>query len=417
MARKWFQLVGERGSDVTSATAVFVDIEDVFAFRDAVKAKFEDSHLAGIAAADLTVFANRAAYNVKQALEEDSPIGSFGGSEKDALIVQVPTQQSFVWKEPKPLVESIGAKWDFQNSLDLGNLSYAIGQHYQAWRDGKTDKRTHPLFVCLDGPGTGKSRLLDEFPNVLKQQVGVQGDPAMDELLQNAYTFKVTFENGTTDNYGISGPCEMIGTRMLYQLQDSLAWMAFAGQRTFHLDPSQAMTKLSEITGTALRKMCVILCVDNLQKLQHEAGSKNSQFYSAYATLCDLVNASKCWVIAIFSVTISQPLDVFLMVSPQWTEKLQTTSLKRPTINGADVFGTFNNGKGPLMQLLVDDMGGHGRALEELFKVMKKHQGQAFEFIPVMHNVLFAVRNAYPAIIAHIHSMKQVSCGDFSSVC
>ncbi|KAE9345569.1 hypothetical protein PF008_g8694 [Phytophthora fragariae] len=320
MARKWFQLVGERGSDVTSATAVFVDIEDVFAFRDAVKAKFEDSHLAGIAAADLTVFANRAAYNVKQALEEDSPIGSFGGSEKDALIVQVPTQQSFVWKEPKPLVESIGAKWDFQNSLDLGNLSYAI-----------------------DGPGTGKSRLLDEFPNVLKQQVGVQGDPAMDELLQNAYTFKVTFENGTTDNYGISGPCEMIGTRMLYQLQDSLAWMAFAGQRTFHLDPSQAMTKLSEITGTALRKMCVILCVDNLQKLQHEAGSKNSQFYSAYATLCDLVNASKCWVIAIFSVTISQPLDDFLMVSPQWTEKLQTTSLKRPTINGADVFEHWKN--------------------------------------------------------------------------
>ncbi|KAE9266940.1 hypothetical protein PR003_g31946 [Phytophthora rubi] len=234
MARKWFQLVGERGSDVTSVAAVSVDIEDVDAFRDAVKAKYEDSHLAGIAAADLTVFANRAAYNVKQALEEDSPIGSFGGLEEDALIVQVPTPRpvampTFVWKAPKSLVGSIGANWDFQNSLNIGNLSYAIGQHYQAWTKGKTDKRSHPLFVCSGGPGTGKSKLLDELPNVLRQQVGVQGDPAMNELLRNAYTFKVTFENGTTDNRGISDPSKMIGTRMLYQLYRSVGRLGEGG--------------------------------------------------------------------------------------------------------------------------------------------------------------------------------------------
>ncbi|KAG6944392.1 hypothetical protein JG687_00017897 [Phytophthora cactorum] len=43
-----------------------------------------------VIAADLTVFANRAAYAAKEALEEDSPIGSLGGSKTDALIVQVP---------------------------------------------------------------------------------------------------------------------------------------------------------------------------------------------------------------------------------------------------------------------------------------------------------------------------------------
>ncbi|GMF37083.1 unnamed protein product [Phytophthora lilii] len=76
MARKWFQLVGEDGNDLTSADAIFVDIEDVVALRDAVKEKFSDSHLAGIAASDLTVFENRAKYDAKEALEEDSPIGS-----------------------------------------------------------------------------------------------------------------------------------------------------------------------------------------------------------------------------------------------------------------------------------------------------------------------------------------------------
>ncbi|ETP33442.1 hypothetical protein F442_18024 [Phytophthora nicotianae P10297] len=136
-------------------------------------------------------------------------------------------------------------------------------------------------------------------------------------------------------------------------------------------------------------------------------GSKDSDFYTVFASLCDLVNASKSWVIVICAATIYQPVDEFLAASPQWREMLQTTSLKRPKINGRDVFDTFAYGNGALTQLLVDDMGGHGRALEELFNVMLQNQGQAFEFIPVMHNVLAAIRQAYPAIVAQMQSMKQ----------
>ncbi|KAI9994923.1 hypothetical protein PInf_011766 [Phytophthora infestans] len=422
VARKWFLLVGGNGKDLTSTTSVGVDVEDVDTLRDAVKEKFRDSHLAGIAASDLTVFANRAEYDAKRSVllpQSGSPVTAYGNNEENALIVQVPTQRqvvvptesqkSFVWKEPKSLVATTGANWDFQNSLDLGNLASAIGRHYQAWRDGKTDKRSHPLFVCLDGPGTGKSRLLDEFPNVLQQRIfrdETQGDPAMKQLLQTAYNFKITFENGTTDNYGISDPRKMIGTRMLYQLQES-DWTMFNANPVNQVFPAEVLTKLSAITETDSNRMCVILCVDSLQKLQHEPGSKHSEFYTAFASLCDLVNASKCWLIVICAATIYQPVDEFLAASPQWREMLQTTSLKRPKINGRDVFDTFDYGNGALTQLLVDDMGGHGRALEELFNVMLQNEGQAFEFIPVMHKVLAAIRQAYPAIVAQMQSMKQ----------
>ncbi|KAI9994776.1 hypothetical protein PInf_011607 [Phytophthora infestans] len=254
-ARKWFLLVGENGKDLTSATSVGVDVEDVDTLRKAVK-KECPSDLANVAAADLTVFSNRAEYDAKRSVllpQSWSPVTAYGNNEENALIVQVPTQrqvavpmlsqQSFVWKEPKPLV-------------------------------------------------------------------------------------------GTT-------------------------------------------------------------------------GSKRSEFYTAFASLCGLVNASKCWLIVICAATITQPVDEFLAVSPQWREMLQTTSLERPKINGRDVFDTFNDGNEALTQLLVDDMGGHGRALEELFKVMLRNQGQAFEFIPVMHNVLAAIRQAYPAIVAQMQSMKQ----------
>ncbi|KAI9994926.1 hypothetical protein PInf_011773 [Phytophthora infestans] len=417
---KWRGNVGEDGNAVTSTDAVVVDIEDVVALRHAVKEKFTDSHLAGIAASDLTVFANRAEYDAKRSVllpQSGSPVTAYGNNEENALIVQVPTQrqvvvptvsqQSFVWKEPKPLVGTTGATWDFQNSLDLGNLASAIGCHYEAWRDGKTDKRSHPLFVCLDGPGTGKSRLLDEFPNVLQQQIfcdETQGDPAMKQLLRNAYNFKITFENGTTKPGNFIDPGQAIGTRMLYQLQDSVVWDEFMLDHANHVVPAQVLSKLSAITGTDPSQMCVILCVDSLQKLPHEAGSKRSEFYTAFASLCDLVNASKCLLIVICAATIYQPVDEFLAASPQWREMLQTTSLERPKIDGRDVFDAFNNGNKTLTQLLVDDMGGHGRALEELFKVMLQSQGQAFEFIPVMHKVLAAIRQAYPAIVAQMQN-------------
>ncbi|KAI9979831.1 hypothetical protein PInf_027791 [Phytophthora infestans] len=199
---------------------------------------------------------------------------------------------------------------------------------------------------------------------------------------------------------------KMIGTRMLYQLQES-DWTMFNANPVNQVFPAEVLTKLSAITETDSNRMCVILCVDSLQKLQHEPGSKHSEFYTAFASLCDLVNASKCWLIVICAATIYQPVDEFLAASPQWREMLQTTSLKRPKIDGRDVFDTFDYGNGALTQLLVDDMGGHGRALEELFNVMLQNQGQAFEFIPVMHNVLAAIRQAYPAIVAQMQSMKQ----------
>jgi hypothetical protein len=89
MARKWLQLVSEDGKALTSATSVAVDVEDVDTLRDAVKLKCPNN-LANVDAADLTVFENRAKYDANEALEEDSPIGSYGGSKNEALIVVVP---------------------------------------------------------------------------------------------------------------------------------------------------------------------------------------------------------------------------------------------------------------------------------------------------------------------------------------
>ncbi|KAG3052668.1 hypothetical protein PI125_g26122, partial [Phytophthora idaei] len=101
MARKvWFQLVdaATRGAyAVTQTASVSSDrVSDIEDLREAIREKYRHEKpdiLEGIVADQLRVYANRAAYDVKEnTLEEDSSIGTLGGSKKNALIVEVPTQ-------------------------------------------------------------------------------------------------------------------------------------------------------------------------------------------------------------------------------------------------------------------------------------------------------------------------------------
>ncbi|KAJ0403178.1 hypothetical protein P43SY_005172 [Pythium insidiosum] len=85
----WFQLVDGEGNAVTSADCVdCADDAKVVDLQDAVKEKNKDSHLAGIAASDLTVFANGVALDPRDSLA--------GIDEEETLIVEVPRRESDV---------------------------------------------------------------------------------------------------------------------------------------------------------------------------------------------------------------------------------------------------------------------------------------------------------------------------------
>ncbi|KAL3667567.1 hypothetical protein V7S43_007121 [Phytophthora oleae] len=309
--------------------------------------------------------------------------------------------------EVEALVSSAGATWDFQNPLDNDKLSDAIREHYDAWSIGSHDKISHPLFVCLSGPGTGKSRVLDEFPTLVKERLFAEENEnsEMMRLLETAFTFKVTFENGTTKRFQFSNPEQAIGTRMLYQLQNELAWTDFAEDTSRHCKPNEVIAKLSKITDTPERDMCVILCVDSMQKLKHENGSKDSEFYEAMGALSDLVNSSKCWVIVVFSATIFSPVDEFLAESAQWRYQVPTAVLSRPTVYGEDIFAAFDGNE--LVALLIDDMGGLGRAVEILYGVMRNAR-QPVQFVPVLTAVLWKLRSKYPGIDKEMKDMQEV---------
>ena len=65
------------------------------------------------------------------------------------------------WHEPKPLLQSRGALWPYQHGDQIQKILAAeLPDHFGAWKQQKTDKMLHPLFIVASGPGTGKSRLL-----------------------------------------------------------------------------------------------------------------------------------------------------------------------------------------------------------------------------------------------------------------
>ncbi|GMF24240.1 unnamed protein product [Phytophthora lilii] len=296
---------------------------------------------------------------------------------------------------PARLATTPGAQWDFQHPPEYTEVATALRTHYETWKENKQDKMNHPLFLCLDGPGTGKSRFLDEFPTILREHVfaGTDEDPKMMSLLADAFTFNINFETEASTQDRLLGGEEVIGARMLYQLQDDVEWELFSQDQSNHCIPEEALAILAQISGTKLEDMCVILCVDNMQLLDY------TKFFIALQVLSGLVNRSTCWVIAIGAATISTPVVDYLSRSPQSTIFLETVTLSRPRLNGKDIFEVFPDQE--LTQLLVDDMGGHGRALETLLMVMStmnRSKQESLEYKSLIGRVLTALRAAYPNI-------------------
>ena len=71
---------------------------------------------------------------------------------------------------PCPLLSTSGATWDYQQNDEMEKeVAERVQNHYQHWWEGRGDKQNHTLFLACSGVGTGKSRLLQELPGIVKR--------------------------------------------------------------------------------------------------------------------------------------------------------------------------------------------------------------------------------------------------------
>ena len=295
------------------------------------------------------------------------------------------------WREPRPFVQTTGSVWDYQAPKNvLDTLKEALPDHYQKWRDRKTDK-DHPLFLVFSGPGCGKSRLLDELPELAKKSV--KSLPKLRELLNNAFVFKISFENGMRydSSEGVSGDY-IIGTRMMWQMSPMDTLARFLDRRKEY----SILQALDAIPRDHTKPSAVFLLVDGLQMAPHTPGSSDTVFANILRSVCNRINDSgrDYFVVGAIAATVSEPVRQILHHSPQ-----RRVNLVPGPLDGHAIVKSSNM----LVQMLVDDMSGHGRALEMLVDslepLQRKGQDQdSFSLAELASSLRHNFRERYPTL-------------------
>ncbi|CAG8534814.1 6778_t:CDS:2 [Acaulospora morrowiae] len=311
--------------------------------------------------------------------------------------------ETLKYRDPQPLLKGSSSSWDFQASEALKqNLKDAIRNHFKFWKAGQLDKVKIPQYFILAGAGEGKSRTAQELSNLLIEYTNDNVD--LQNRLKSAFVFNLSFENGTryirsleTDN------SRAIGNRMLFQLlqQPNESWNDFKDQ--YSVTPEGVLHRIAKHHNQKFNDLNVVIILDGLQvALSNFDYKKNKEsfFYDCISALC-ILSTSGPFIINCCMATISMPIYDFHASSTQLRIFLPTTSLEPPKINNSPVFAND-----PVTRMFVDDIEGHGRALEALGEVLDGKDLSEVNFIDLINDVRSTLIHNYSGWLSNTDYLK-----------
>ena len=324
--------------------------------------------------------------------------------------IKIALMSGLKYRDPSPLLRTVGADWDYVGIEDLQKqLRKPLTELCKNKGFGE-DKMSHPLFLVVAAPGQGKSRFLQEFHGLAEETGLIGSSPYGQRFLQ----FLLTLENGQKVDAAYDDlPQTILASRMLWQLLAKadftrFGWAGLPANFTFPQlrakvakesilvdDVIQALEKGEGLSGA---NWSLSLALDGLHNLpgSEDMSSKNTTFYQTMQAVCQLVNQNVGpLVVGVISATTRVGVESSLADSPQ-----QRTFIRLPRVevvqrNGTDVFNFSGN---KILELVQSDMGGHGRALEQLEKQLERIQNprSAENVVARVREELF---NAYPSAI------------------
>ncbi|RGB30700.1 hypothetical protein C1646_671492 [Rhizophagus diaphanus] len=310
-------------------------------------------------------------------------------------------------RSPTPLLYTGGRSWDYQESSELEQeLRKEVRGLYNVFKEDGREKTNTPIFFMASGAGCGKSRNATELPKILRKIF--KDDPELEPRFQEALIFNISLENGTRINTAEElNANDVIAKRMLYQLQNQgLHWINIRDDKQ-PLSTINILERCAKEKKVALRELTVILIVDGLQTAlinPDDGMKKESLFYSLMTEISLLAtNILSPLVIACCTATLARPFHEVVQVSHQKRVFLQIRSLDSPKKNNEPVFKNT-----PLLNMLVSDMGGNGRALEALQSALEGVDFENVSFVSIAEQVYHKLRDHYSEWIGHTRYLTPV---------
>ncbi|CAB4404479.1 unnamed protein product [Rhizophagus irregularis] len=272
-------------------------------------------------------------------------------------------------RSPTPLLYTGGCSWDYQESPELEQeLRKEVLGLYNVFKE---DKQTHRPFLWHLVPNA------TELPKILRKIF--KDDPKLEPRFQEALIFNISLENGTRINTAEElNANDIIAKRMLYQLQNQgLHWVNIRDDKQ-PLSTVNILERCAKEKKVALRELTVILIVDGLQTAlinPDDDMKKESLFYSLMTE------------ISLLATNILSPLVIACC----------TATLARPFHETNEP--VFKNT--PLLNMLVSDMGGNGRALEALQLALEGVDFENVSFVSIAEQVYHKLRDHYSEWIGH----------------
>jgi hypothetical protein len=306
---------------------------------------------------------------------------------------------------PEPLLKTSGSTWDFQASDDLKEpLRTTVTRYYEDYLERRLEKSTTPLFFMIAGAGEGKSRSANELPSILREEFASHAE--LKSRFKNALVFNISFENGTKlDPLQEDSAESAISKRMLFQLNKYRGgWME--ARRTYpDISPDHVLSKIAKHRKVQPKSLTVIIVIDGMQaaiRNENDGRDKSSLFYSCMTVLNNFATSGP-FVIACCTATLSRPFHVFVSSSHQKRVFLPISPLSPPQRQGKPVFANSN-----LVNMLINDMGGHGRALEALDEALRDKDVDNINFLTIAEGIRAKLSDLYGEWISQTSYLKPV---------
>ena len=305
------------------------------------------------------------------------------------------------YMKPLPLLNTAGSDWEYQPDISLKQtLKMEIKEHYKQVVLGKFDKTNIPIYLFLSGAGTGKSRNASEFHKTAINCLSANEDEELLARIKDAYVFHVSYENGTNLRPKEDDPLRAVGSRMLFQLlreEMSLNDVLFRYEAPF---PMSVVSLVAKHENRDMKDITVILVVDGMQELmvhENDGLDKNSAFYRTLSSIGDL-GLEKIFLMPCCTCTITSSIESVVALSHRKRVYLPVASLKPPEYRqGKNLVPVFE--KKDIMNILVEDCGGHGRALEVLSECMAGRSIDNCNFDNLMHDLRVRLTDRYKEAI------------------